>query len=158
MTSPVFQIAPATKEQLPELAALLGCLFGQEREFEADNARQLAGLEHIQAHPETGCILAATHDCRVVGMVVVLFSVSTALGGPVATLEDLIVQPQARGRGVGSALVEAVVETAAARGCLRLTLLTDGDNRRAQALYARFGFRASSMLPMRLLMPVGSKD
>ena len=43
-----------------------------------------------------------------------------------------------------------VIEEARKHGVLRLTLLTDSHNRRAQALYAKSGFRPSGMLPMRL--------
>jgi ribosomal protein S18 acetylase RimI-like enzyme len=42
------------------------------------------------------------------------------------------------------------VELCRERGLGRISLLTDDDNHRAQALYASLGFRASSMVPMRL--------
>jgi len=75
---------------------------------------------------------------------------STALGGRVALLEDMVVRPDARGRGAGSLLLRAAVEFARAAGCLRITLLTDADNAAAQRFYARHGFGQSAMIPMRL--------
>ena len=39
-----------------------------------------------------------------------------------------------------------------AQGLLRLTLLADADNARAQALYASEGFAGSAMRPMRLML------
>jgi ribosomal protein S18 acetylase RimI-like enzyme len=97
-------------------------------------------------------LLVAREGAEVVGMVSLLWSTSTALGGPVAWLEDLVVAEDRRGQGLGKALLEAAVAHGRARGLLRITLLTDGDNARAQALYASLGFQASPMVPMRLLL------
>ena len=52
--------------------------------------------------------------------------------------------------GIASALLSFVIGEARKQGVLRLTLLTDSQNRRAQSLYAKSGFRPSGMLPMRL--------
>ncbi len=57
-------------------------------------------------------------------------------------LDTLTVQPEARGRGVGGALVEAVAERARMGGWQRLGLLAEPGNEPAQRLYARLGFRA----------------
>ena len=48
------------------------------------------------------------------------------------------------------ALLKHVVATARAEGVLRITLLTDMQNERAQAMYRRVGFVGSPMKPMRL--------
>jgi len=58
--------------------------------------------------------------------------------------------PAYRGRGIGSALVRFVIDEARKRGLLRLTLLTDLQNEKAQRFYRRLGFADSSMKPMRL--------
>jgi len=68
----------------------------------------------------------------------------------VALLEDVIVLPGRRGRGVGTALLRHVVDEARKQGVLRVTLLTDGQNERAQRLYSKLGFEPSTMTPMRL--------
>lgn len=144
-----FRIESATTSQLPVLADLLGILFAQEREFEVHRQRQIDGLSAILAQPARGSVLVASDTERVLGMVVVLYSISTALGAEVATLEDLIVQPDVRGHGVGHALIRSALDAAVARGCKRVSLLTDADNRQAQSLYAQHGFRLSTMRPMR---------
>ena len=92
-----------------------------------------------------------TEDGRIVGTVGLQFIESTALGGKVALLEDLIVHPGSRGKGLGRLLLSEAVAYAQGHGCLRITVLTDHDNLSTQALYRRFGFRASKMLPMRLV-------
>jgi GNAT superfamily N-acetyltransferase len=84
-------------------------------------------------------------------MVGLLFTVSTALGARVAWLEDMVVAPEARGRGIGGALVDAALAQARAAGCRRVTLLTDADNADAHRFYRRHGFAASPMRPFRFL-------
>jgi ribosomal protein S18 acetylase RimI-like enzyme len=78
------------------------------------------------------------------------FTTSTAEGGRVAGLEDCVVHPEHRRKGIGEKLLRYVLEHAKAEGALRVVLLTDGDNTRAQALYRKLGFAPSSMLAMRL--------
>jgi ribosomal protein S18 acetylase RimI-like enzyme len=83
-------------------------------------------------------------------MASLLFTVSTAEGGRAAWFEDLIVLPEHRRRGIGSALLGFVIREAKREGVLRITLLTDSGNERAQALYRKLGFTPSTMQPMRL--------
>lgn len=59
-------------------------------------------------------------------------------------VRDLYVRPPARRRGVAKALLEAVVEEAAASGAHRLSLQTESDNTRALKLYSSIGFTALS--------------
>ncbi|MCC6074577.1 GNAT family N-acetyltransferase [Pseudomonas sp. GCM10022188] len=139
----------ATPNDLPALCALLDQLFAQEAEFCPDRAAQTRGLAAIIADPRVGEILVAVENGRVQAMVNLLYTVSTALGARVALLEDMVVDTEARGGGLGSALLEAAIAHAEQRGCGRITLLTDGDNQAAQRFYRRHGFQSSSMLPMR---------
>jgi ribosomal protein S18 acetylase RimI-like enzyme len=76
--------------------------------------------------------------------------VSTAEGGKAAWLEDLVVHPDYRRQGTGQKMLAYVVAQARTEGVLRITLLTDMQNERAQALYRRAGFVGSPMRPMRL--------
>jgi GNAT superfamily N-acetyltransferase len=80
----------------------------------------------------------------------ILFTVSTAEGGRAAWLEDMVVDPDWRGQGVGSLLLSHAIEEAKAAGCLRLCLLTDQTNESAMRFYRRAGFTASEMRPFRL--------
>jgi ribosomal protein S18 acetylase RimI-like enzyme len=56
------------------------------------------------------------------------------------TLVGMYVRPQARNRGVGRRLVEAVIEVARTRGVELLQLAVVSDNGPARRLYARLGF------------------
>jgi GNAT superfamily N-acetyltransferase len=86
-------------------------------------------------------------------MINLLFTISTAEGGFVITLEDLVVHDKYRGKGYGSKLLQYAIDFAKQKNFLRITLLTDRPEVASQALFRRFGFRESSMMPMRLLLP-----
>ena len=144
------QFGVARAEDLPRLVELLGMLFALEAEFAPDASKQQRALELILADTRIGRVFVARDGERVVAMATLLYTVSTAEGGKAALFEDLVVAPEARGSGVGPALLQCVIEEARKEGLLRLTLLTDGDNDRAQALYRKCGFEASTMRPMRL--------
>ncbi|MCA8899972.1 MAG: GNAT family N-acetyltransferase [Hyphomonas sp.] len=55
----------------------------------------------------------------------------------VCYLQDLFASPEARGKGVGRALIEAVYREADARGLGAVYWLTAGDNATARQLYDR---------------------
>jgi len=148
------RVESATSGDVPAMTALLGILFSQEAEFRPDADAQTRALG-VLLDDSAGALLlvARDDDGAVVGMVSLLFSVSTALGAPAAVLEDLVVDPAHRGRGVGGALLDAALAAAIDRDCARVTLLTDADNTGGQALYAGRGFARSSMMAMRLALP-----
>lgn len=142
----------ATLADIPRLCELLAHLFEQEHEFRPDPERQTAGLRRIIDDDSVGRILVLRDGGEPIGMVNLLYTVSTALGGRVALLEDMVIDPVRRGAGEGRRLLEAAVERAKRDGCLRVTLLTDGDNEGAQRFYRRGGFEGSEMVPMRRMI------
>lgn len=143
-------IEAATEVDVPALSKLLAVLFAQEAEFTPNTEIQRRGLQRIITNREVGIVLFAKEDETVLGMVILLYTVSTALGERVALLEDMVVFPEARGARVGSHLLKRAVAVAEAAGCQRITLLTDQQNLSAQHFYKRRGFTPSSMVPMRL--------
>ena len=146
------EVSIATLDDVPQLCELLELLFSQEAEFQADRAVQSVGLRQIIEGPERGQILVLRDGSSLVGMVNLLFTISTALGGRVGILEDMVVQPSLRGRGAGSVLLQGAINAAQSAGCLRLTLLTDHTNEAAQRFYQRHGFVLSDMIPLRLML------
>jgi ribosomal protein S18 acetylase RimI-like enzyme len=64
-------------------------------------------------------------------------------------LEDLFVRAEARGSGLGRALVVAASARAGARGCRRIELDTAEENEPALALYRSLGFRSGGDEPGR---------
>jgi GNAT superfamily N-acetyltransferase len=146
----LIELGIAGRDDLPQLVALLGMLFSQESEFVPDDTKQTRALEKILSGPSVGTVFVAREEGRVIAMATLIYTISTAEGGTAALFEDLIVQPGHRGRGVGTALAQFVIREARKLGVLRLTLLTDMQNERAQRLYRKLGFGDSTMKPMRL--------
>ncbi len=140
----------AVLEDIKELNRLLSALFSQEAEFVPDAQKQAKALTMIINDDSIGDIFVAQKEGKVVGMVNILYTISTALGERVAILEDMIVDEAFRGQNIGSALIEHAVAKTKAAGCKRITLLTDGDNTKAHGFYGGFGFVKSSMVPFRL--------
>lgn len=60
------------------------------------------------------------------------------------TLEDLYVAEPARGSGLGRALVDAAIERARERGCARVVLDANEENRAAISLYEAAGFSSGA--------------
>jgi GNAT superfamily N-acetyltransferase len=148
-------IAPATLADLAPLAELLAVLFAQEAEFTPDRARQERALAMIIGAPQLGTILVARAGDQVLAMVSLLYTVSTAEGGRVCWLEDLVVRPPHRGQGIGARLLGQAIAVARAQGCTRISLLTDRVNEGARRFYARHGFAESPMLALRLRIGAG---
>ncbi|MDE2090253.1 MAG: GNAT family N-acetyltransferase [Gammaproteobacteria bacterium] len=146
------QVTAAQTDDVPALVALLGELFALESDFHPDAEKQARGLRLILKHPDKGRLFVARADGRVIGMASALFTVSTAEGGPVVLLEDVIVTRSWRGRGIGRQLVEHVLCWAKQEGMLRVTLLTDTGNERARCFYERLGFVASAMTVYRYFL------
>ena len=144
------QIRPATGSDIGALVGLLAWLFAQEADFAPDAAKQERGLRLILEQPAVGRIYCAVAGDVVVGMVSLLFTVSTAEGGRAAWLEDMVVHPDWRGQGIGARLLQEAIRQARVAGCCRITLLTDAGNAAAQEFYGRAGFARSAMVPLRL--------
>jgi ribosomal protein S18 acetylase RimI-like enzyme len=135
-----------------QLADLLTILFTQEADFTPERAAQERGLRLVIASPAVGRIFVARAGeagCAVVGMVSLLFTVSTEAGAPACWLEDMIVHPDYRSSGLGSRLLDHAIAYAEAHGFARITLLTDRDNDAAIRFYRRHGFDTSQMITLR---------
>src|SRR5439155_14143833 len=143
-------IEPATEADLDELSEMLGGLFAQEGDFRPDKHRQLRGLRLIFEQPSRGRVFVLRRDGAIVGMINLLFTISTAEGGFVILLEDLVVHQQFQGHGYGKKLLQHAIDFARQKNFLRITLLTDRPENLAQEFFRHHGFVESSMIPMRL--------
>lgn len=81
--------------------------------------------------------LVAERDGRLVGIVHYLFHRSTTMIGPNCYLQDLFTDPEARGAGIGRALIEGVYERARTAGSTRVYWQTHETNKTAMRLYGQ---------------------
>ena len=151
------RIEPATVEDLPDLADLLADLFSKERDFRPDQAKQMRGLKLIIEAPNKGRIFVLRHTGRLLGMINLLFTISTAEGGAVIILEDLIIRQEHRGAGYGALLLQYALDFARQKDFLRITLLTDRLDEPAKHFFHQHGFHESGMVPMRWLKHHGGQ-
>jgi GNAT superfamily N-acetyltransferase len=146
----MIRIEQATIEHIPQMADLLAVLFSEEQEFRPDREKQIRALRMIVSAPERGNIFVATDEDKVVGMMSLLFTISTAKGGTACWLEDMVIRPEHRGKGLGTKLLEHAVNYAKSQGFTRITLLTDRASDKSIHFYERHGFQRSEMVPMRM--------
>ena len=93
-------IEPATFEDLDELSVLLGELFSEESDFRPNRDKQLHALRLIFEQPNRGRVFVLRQDRTIVGMINLLFTISTAEGGFVLLLEDLVIHKNVSGKGL----------------------------------------------------------
>lgn len=150
---PATRIEPATIEDLPQLAELLEDLFSHEAEFRPDHEKQMRGLRMILEQPNRGRIFVMRGgDHRIIGMVNLLITISTAEGGAVLLLEDLVIHQAHRHSGFGGEMLNYALDYARQKNFLRVTLLTDRIDEASRRFFRQHGFFESEMIPMRVLL------
>src|ERR1035438_6757136 len=113
-------IRTATEADVPQILAFIRALAVYERAPDAVTATE-AGLlrDGFGPNPIYFCLIA-DHDGRPAGFALYFFNYSTWKGRPGIYLEDLFVQPDFRGLGIGKALLRQVAAIAVQKGCPRL--------------------------------------
>src|SRR5207245_10489655 len=116
---------------------LVGGLVAHESASRPDKDKQLRGCRLICEHTSRGRVFVLRRDGVIVGMINLLFTISTAEGGFVILLEDLVVHKQYQGHGYGAKLLNHAIEFARQKTFLRITLLTDRPQHVDQELFRR---------------------
>ncbi|MBZ9557863.1 MULTISPECIES: GNAT family N-acetyltransferase [unclassified Modicisalibacter] len=133
-------IRPATIDDLAPLSQLLDGyrrFYGQPGDIDAARDFLIQRLGLGDAHLR----VAESATGRLVGFVQLYPLLSTVGLAPRWLLNDLFVAPEARGQGVGRALMQAAAALAGDHGVPQLTLSTQVDNHAAQALYESLGWQ-----------------
>jgi GNAT superfamily N-acetyltransferase len=91
------------------------------------------------------CVVAE-QDGRLTGLAHYLFHRSTNMVEPICYLQDLFTSEEARGQGVGRALIEQVYECARVAGAARVYWHTHETNQTAQQLYAKVAERSGFLV------------
>ena len=139
---------PGDRDALGRLGAML-----VQEHYDFDPLRFLAPIADIQqlygeflvsrhGQPDN-LVLVAESDSAVAGYV---FGAKEdadfmMLRGPAGVVYDLLVDPDYRRKGIGAALMDAMLDALAKLGAPRALLYTAAKNEGAQAMFDRLGFR-----------------
>lgn len=139
-------IRRARHNDISGMIRLLRILFSIETDFIFDEGTQQRGLEMMLEDCANRYIMVAELNRQIVGMCTAQILVSTAEGGIVALIEDLVVGEAYRGKGIGEELLLAMESWAIARGVKRLQLLADQNNIRALEFYKKMDWKRTQMI------------
>ncbi len=143
-------IRAARPEDIPHLCDLLAELFSIESDFEADLVKQAKGLTMLVDDPsDQAYVCVATVGAEIVGMATVQTLVSTAEGGRVGLVEDVVVDKDCRCRNIGTRLIEEIVAWSRRQGLTRLQLLADRENHQAINFYSSRGWSSTKLICLR---------
>jgi GNAT superfamily N-acetyltransferase len=143
-------VRPARPEDIPRMCDLLADLFSVEADFDVDVVRQKKGLGMFVADSSGNTfVCVAVADNSIVGMAAVQTLVSTAEGGRVGLVEDVIVDKRFRCRNAGTLLIERIIAWSREQGLMRLQLLADRENHQALNFYASRGWTTTKLICLR---------
>jgi ribosomal protein S18 acetylase RimI-like enzyme len=147
-------VRPAEKRDIPQLCDLLAQLFAIETDFVIDPSRQARGLSAL-IDSDQALVLSACHGDQLIGMVTLQTLISTAEGGRVGLVEDLVVASGYRGRGIGRLLLKELEARARTLGLMRLQLLADLTNTDALDFYRAMNWSTTRMKALRRMVDDG---
>jgi ribosomal protein S18 acetylase RimI-like enzyme len=134
----------ATMEDAADVARLMIGFRNWWQRDEPDDASFEAGVARLLGDPNTDFLLGGE---PAVGVCQLRYRFAVWTGTEDCCLEDIFVEPSARGSGLGRALAEAALARARERGCARVELDVNEANPAALALYESLGFESWSDPP-----------
>ena len=147
-------IRPATIDDVPAIHQLIVELAVYEKEPEAveTTAEQLE-MDGFGSHPVFDALVAEVEG-RVKGFALYYEGYSTWKGRTLY-LEDFVVTESMRGKGLGKALFEAVVDVAKSRGVARMDWQVLDWNTPAIDFYKRYGAHIENRVAQRTVLSAG---
>ncbi len=139
---------------VPQLAQLIQQLATEEGAEPAETEDIGIIISALLQSGSSDFLLAIAND-EPVGCLQIAYRLSTWSAARYAYLEDFYLTKQARGRGVGTKLLDYALQRTEGQGCESIMLDVRTANTAAQRLYARFGFTASSSTLWKRPLPLG---
>ncbi|HXS17016.1 MAG TPA: GNAT family N-acetyltransferase [Polyangiaceae bacterium] len=111
-------------------------------------------LETLSAEPARGSAVVLDADGHCAGYALLVSFWSNELGGEICVIDELYVEPAARGNGHATELLRALSSGVGPvqRRVVALELESTPSNQRARSLYLRVGFKAKRNTTLRLVL------
>jgi GNAT superfamily N-acetyltransferase len=138
----------AGKDDLEAMADLLQELFTIEEDFDFDRQAAVKGLSMILENP-SAYISVARDSEKVIGICSIQTLISTAEGGPVGLIEDMVVTKAYRRQGVGKLIMNDIYRWAKDKQLTRLQLLADKNNTPALDYYQQMNWESTQLICLR---------
>jgi GNAT superfamily N-acetyltransferase len=143
LSSEQIVIRRAETRDLPELLAVLGQL-SQTQPLDSESRNVQNAWEQIQSQQHRALLVAEVGG-QVVGTVDWYFTPNlTHDAQPYITIENFVVDVGHRRRGIGAALLNAVIEEAQRTGCYKIQLQSDIKRGDAHRVYEAAGFKPTA--------------
>lgn len=104
-------------------------------------------IHTLQSKPDLGEILLIVNDQEIIGYTILINFWSNEYGGNVLHIDEIYLQPNYRGQGIGTALIH-YLRTSKYKQAVALQLEVTKDNHRARKLYQQLGFAPLENLAM----------
>ena len=134
------QFRPASEADIASLVGMESRFYaGEGYPFSPVEAREL--LTRLLHEPERGRVWVAAGEDRLVGYLMLTFGYSIEFHGVDALVDELYLEPEVRGRGLGKQALVLAEATCIQLGIRSLHLEVERGNVPAQELYRKFGFK-----------------
>ncbi len=151
------QIVRLARSAFAELAAQKGGVVWSRRDARAEPIdRDIADAVAESAAGGARLVAVGTLDDVVVGYAVVRDE-PVADGGHLGVVQDLYVEPGARGVGVGEALMDLILDWAAEHGCFGIDSIALPGDRATKNFFESFGLVARAITVHRALPSIGQR-
>lgn len=131
---------PATEADVASLLDLEGKFYAEESyPFDYDDAH--TSIVRLLREPERGRIWVAESEGLLIGYLILTFGYSIEFHGVDALVDELYLEPEARGRGTGTQALALAERTCVELGIRSLHLEVERKRTRAQEMYRKCGFK-----------------
>ena len=132
-------IRNATEADVPLILQFIKALAEYERLADKVVATEDMIRRTLFGNPRYAEVIIAESDGEPAGFALFFHNYSTFLAAPGIYLEDLFVKPEARGKGIGKALLTRLAQIAKSRNCGRLEWAVLNWNKPSIEFYERLG-------------------